>query len=67
MPSPCCPKTPQEAGASSVAQLKDMATRYPHLRPCPRHRGTQGTMMWINRKHCSSCFRAEQTKAGPDA
>ncbi|WCB45184.1 hypothetical protein [Nitratidesulfovibrio vulgaris] len=59
MPSPCCPSTPEEAGAITVEHLKRLARQYPHLRPCPRHRGSRGTMQWIDRKACASCPRRE--------
>lgn len=62
MPSPCCPRTPQEAGCTTVEALKQAAVARPHLRPCPRYRGSRGTMLWIYRTHCSSCPRNEEAK-----
>lgn len=65
MPSPCCPRTPEEAGASSADNLKAMAMQYPDLRPCPRYRGSRGTMLWIYRKTCESCPRKEARHGRP--
>jgi hypothetical protein len=57
MPSPCCPRTPEEAGATTVAQLLEMARRSPDLRPCTKYRGSQGTMQWIHKTTCLKCDR----------
>lgn len=59
MPSPCCPRTPEEAGATSIEALKEMARRSPHLRPCPRFRGSRGCMQWVYRTTCETCPRNE--------
>ncbi len=55
MPSACAPRTPQEAGATTKDVLLTMAREYPHLRPCPKKRGSQGTMDWIARTACATC------------
>ncbi len=64
MPSPCCPTTPEEAGYTSVEALKQAAAEWPHLRPCPRYRGTRGTMQWIYRSLCRTCYRAAEAQEG---
>jgi len=46
---------PEAAGYVSVEKLREAAEQAPHLRPCPRHRGTYGSWNWIDRKHCAKC------------
>lgn len=44
-----------EVVATAADTLKRAAVRYPHLRPCPRCRGSRGTWNWIDRKGCVGC------------
>jgi hypothetical protein len=68
MPSPCCPKTPEEAGHATVEGLMRAAAAHPNLRPCPRYRGSRGTMQWIYRSLCRTCYRSAEAQEGtPDA
>lgn len=46
---------PETAGATTWEALKQAAAQHPHLRPCPLHKGSQGTWNWINKKACEQC------------
>lgn len=47
--------SPELAGRKTWEQLREDAKRYPHLRPCPRCKGSRGTWNWIYRKDCAGC------------
>lgn len=62
MPSPCAPKSPEEAGYTTKDRLLKAAREYPELRPCPKHRGERGTMQWVYRESCKKCERYDGTQ-----
>lgn len=57
MPSPCAPKTPQEAGYTTWEALRLAAAAFPHLRPCPARLGSTGLPQYIYRSTCKKCPR----------
>lgn len=63
MASPCAPQTPQEAGHATLESLLKAAKAHPDLRPCPKYRGSHGTMNWIYRTTCDTCPRNKQAEA----
>lgn len=44
-----------EVVISAGDALKDAAARSPHMRPCPRCKGSQGTWNWTERRYCERC------------
>lgn len=65
LPSPevagCCDVVNWETGEvmkDAREVLLECAERWPHLRPCPRHKGSRGTWNWIERTSCETCSRA---------
>jgi hypothetical protein len=50
---------PEAAGYATLEKLKEAAGLYPHLRPCPRHKGENGTWDWVYRNRCDGCPEAE--------
>ena len=42
----------------AVDVLRDWAAQWPHLRPCPRHKGSKGTWDWTYRNYCENCPEA---------
>ena len=56
----CCYRlpNPETAGCATMEKLKEAARLYPHLRPCPRHKGANGTWNWTYRKYCEGCPEA---------
>ncbi|MFI3272336.1 MAG: hypothetical protein R3Y11_09600 [Pseudomonadota bacterium] len=47
--------SPEAVGFTTKAGLLAAAKRSPHLRPCPKHRGTFGTWNWVYVTLCDRC------------
>lgn len=47
--------SPEAAGFTTKERLLQAAKAYPHLRPCPRHKGAQGTWNWVSITLCEKC------------
>ena len=50
--------SPEVAGYTTLEKLKEIARQYPHLRPCPLHKGDRGSWHWIERTRCEGCPEA---------
>ena len=44
-----------EVFKTGLESLREAALRSPHLRPCPKHKGSRGTWNWIERTWCEKC------------
>ena len=61
----CCDIVDRESGKvvkEAVQVLREWAELWPHLRPCPKQKGSRGTWNWIERTVCETCSRAVRNK-----
>lgn len=54
--------SPAAAGCTTLEVLKEQAAKYPHLRPCPKHAGENGSWNWTYRQYCERCPDAVRSK-----
>jgi hypothetical protein len=55
--------SPEQCGAQTWAQVRELAARYPDVRPCLKHVGSRGCPQWVERKCCAKCKDAVREKA----
>jgi hypothetical protein len=55
--------TPEQCGATTWAQVRELKDRYPDVRPCPVRLGSSGLPQWIERRFCLKCKDAVRNEA----